>query len=79
MRHVTFLHGEPFVKFTEAEVERMNIIEGLQYAVVCKFSYGCPDLQEIQRIHPFQCRIKGECDIVFLRDRHVLIRQTLWC
>lgn len=38
--------------FTEAEVERMNMIEGLQYAVVGKFSFGWPDLNELRRIIP---------------------------
>lgn len=66
------------MKFTEAEVDRMNVIEGLQYAVVCKFSYGWPELQELRRIIPAQCGIKGECNIGLLRDRHILIRRTLW-
>lgn len=35
---------EPAVKFTEEEVERMNVIEGLQYAIIEKLSYGWPDL-----------------------------------
>lgn len=73
----TFLHGQPFVKFTESEVDRMNIIEGLQYAVLGKFSYGWPDLQELRRLIPVQCGIKGDCNIGLLRDKHVLIRLTL--
>lgn len=44
IRRATVLHGQPLVKFTEAEVDRMNMIGGLQYAVVGKFSYGWPDL-----------------------------------
>lgn len=55
----------------------MNIIEVLQYAVIGKFSYGCPELQELRSLIPTQCGIKGECNIGFLRDRHVLIRLTL--
>lgn len=30
----SFLHGQPFVKFTKVDVDRMNIIESLQYTVV---------------------------------------------
>lgn len=78
MRRVTFLNGQPIVKFTEAEVQRMNVIEGLQYAVVEKLYYGSPEIHELRRIIPIQCGIKGECNIGFLRDRHVLIRLTLW-
>lgn len=36
------------------------------------------ELNEIRRIVPIQCGIKGECTIGYLRDRHVLIRFTLW-
>ncbi|XP_075087644.1 uncharacterized protein LOC142169650 [Nicotiana tabacum] len=50
LRRITFLHGKLMVKFTKSEVERMNVIEGLQYAVVGKLSYGWPDLQELRRI-----------------------------
>lgn len=78
IKRVTFLHGEPFVKFTEAEVERMNVIEGLQYVVVGKFSYGWSDLQELRRIIPVQCENKGDCNAGFLRDMHMLNRLTLW-
>lgn len=66
------------MKFTETEVDRMSAIEGLQYAVVCKFLYGWPDLQELRRIIPAQCGIKEKCNIGLLRDRHILIRMTLW-
>lgn len=55
----------------------MNVIEGLQYAVVGKFAYGWPELSEIRRIVPAQCGIKGECNIGYLRGKHVLIRLTL--
>lgn len=55
----------------------MNIIEGFQYDVVGKFSYGWPELQELHRIIPPQCGVKGECNVGFFRDMHVLIRLTL--
>lgn len=78
IRRLLFLNGQPLVNFTEAEVDRMNIIEGLQYVVVGKFSYGWPDLQEIRRIFPAQCGIKRKCTIEVIRDRYILIRLTLW-
>lgn len=77
LRRATVVNGQPLVKFSEAEVERMNVIEGLQYVVVCKFSYGWPELQELRQIIPAQCRIKGKCNVGFLRDMHVLVRLTL--
>ncbi|KAK4729999.1 hypothetical protein R3W88_022987 [Solanum pinnatisectum] len=52
----------------------MNILEDLQYAVVGKFSYGWPELEELRTCMPQQCTIKGECRIGLLRNRHVLIR-----
>lgn len=55
---VTFLHGQPFIKWTEAEVSRINVIEGIQYAIVWKFSYGWIELQEIRKILPAQCGVK---------------------
>lgn len=75
---VVILQGQPMVSFTEAEVDRINMIEGLQHAVVCKFSYGWPEIAELRRIVPQQCGIKGDCKIGYLCDRHVLIRLSLW-
>lgn len=54
----------------------MIIQENLQYAVVGKFFYGWPDLEEIRKTVPIQCEIKGDCKIGFLSDRHILIRLT---
>lgn len=39
------MDGTPRVRWTKEEVDRMNIIEDLTYAVVGKFSYGLPDLR----------------------------------
>lgn len=78
IKPVTFLHGQPLVKFTEEEVHCMNIFEGLQYPVVGKFLYGWPELQELRIIIPLQCGVKGECNVGFLKDMHVLIRLTLF-
>lgn len=52
----------------------MNVIENLQYAVIGKFSYGWPKLEELRKIIPAQRGVKGECKVGFFRNRHVLIR-----
>ncbi|KAG5602026.1 hypothetical protein H5410_033396 [Solanum commersonii] len=67
---------EPRIVWTEKEVDRMNIIENLQYAVVGKFSYGWPDLDELRIQISKQCNVKGDCKIELLRKRHILIRFT---
>lgn len=77
-KRASFLHWQPIFKFTEAEVDRMNVIEGLHYAVLGKLSYGWPELQELRRIVPVQYGIKGECNIGFFRDGLVLICLSLW-
>ncbi|KAH0639783.1 hypothetical protein KY285_036369 [Solanum tuberosum] len=41
-----------------------------------KFSYGWPDIQELRRIIPKQCELKGECNNGLLSARHVLIRAS---
>lgn len=60
IKPVTILHGQPLFEFIEAEVYQMNMIEGLQYAVVGKFSYGWPELPELRRIIPLQSGVKGD-------------------
>lgn len=40
VKPVTLLHGEPYIRWTESEVKKMDIMENLQYAIVGKFSYG---------------------------------------
>lgn len=77
MKLITFIHGESRLTWTEEEVERMNIMENLQYDVVGKFSYGWPEVDELRKAIPAQCGIKGECQIGFFRNRHVLIQLTL--
>lgn len=56
----------------------MNISQNLQYAVVGKFSYGWPDLDELKRTLPEQCNIKSECQIGLLTYRHILIKFNLF-
>ncbi|WMV28843.1 hypothetical protein MTR67_022228 [Solanum verrucosum] len=52
----------------------MNVTENLQFAVIGKFSYGWPELDDLRVQIPKQLHIKGECTIGFLRNRHILIR-----
>ncbi|PHU19617.1 hypothetical protein BC332_10768 [Capsicum chinense] len=71
---VNFVNGIPRVKWTEEEVDRMNVIEGLQFAVVGKFSYGWPDFDNLRIQLPKQLNIKGDCKIGLLRNRLILMR-----
>ncbi|WMV08623.1 hypothetical protein MTR67_002008 [Solanum verrucosum] len=74
IKPVSFVNGIPRVTWTEEEVEKMNIMENLQLAIVGKFSYGWPELEELRIQIPKQCGIKGDCRIGLLRNRHILIR-----
>ncbi|KAF3685426.1 hypothetical protein FXO37_00637 [Capsicum annuum] len=74
MKQLTYNDGIPRVTWTEEEVFNMNILEELQYAIVGKFSYGWPELDELRTQIPKQCHIKGECKIGLLWNRHILIR-----
>ncbi|KAG5600400.1 hypothetical protein H5410_031770 [Solanum commersonii] len=66
--------GLPTIHWTAKEIQRMNIIENLQYAVVGKFSYGAPEINEIRKLIPKQCGIIRGCQIGYLRNRHILMR-----
>ncbi|KAK4710167.1 hypothetical protein R3W88_004680 [Solanum pinnatisectum] len=55
----------------------MIVNKNLQYAIVGKSSHGWPDIQELCRLIPKQCELKGECNIGLLTNRNVLIRVTL--
>lgn len=44
-------------------MEQMIVNENLQYVVIGKFSYGWRDIQELRRIIPKQCEMKGESNI----------------
>ncbi|KAF3670134.1 Photosystem II CP43 reaction center protein [Capsicum annuum] len=64
------------VQWSLDEVQRMIIHENLQYAIVGKFSYSWPEIHDLWKLIPSQCEIKGDCNIGFLCNRHVLIRCT---
>lgn len=55
-------------------MQRMNTIENLQFAVIGKFSYGWPKLEELRTIIPRQCNIRGDCKIGLLGNLYVLVR-----
>ncbi|KAH0746831.1 hypothetical protein KY285_008488 [Solanum tuberosum] len=71
IKKIYYNNGIPRVTWTEEEVDRMNTIENLQYAVIGKFSYGWPDLEELRIQIPKQCNVKGDCKIGLLRNRAV--------
>ncbi|KAH0729949.1 hypothetical protein KY289_001137 [Solanum tuberosum] len=68
----TFNNGIPLVTWMEEEVTCMNIMENLQYVVIGKFSYECLELDELRRIIPKQCNIKGACQIELVMKHHRL-------
>lgn len=61
----------------QSEIEQMIINENFQYAVIGKFSYGLPEIQDLSKLLPKQCELKGDCKIGLLSSRHVVIRATL--
>lgn len=75
MKPMSFLHREPLVIWEEEEMNQMIVNEKLQYAVG-KFSYGWYNFQDLKRIIPKQCELKGECNIGLLNSRHTLIRAS---
>uniref|UniRef100_M1DHN1 DUF4283 domain-containing protein n=1 Tax=Solanum tuberosum TaxID=4113 RepID=M1DHN1_SOLTU len=77
MKQVAYLHGEPKIVWEEEEVEHMIINEDLQLAVIGKFSYGWLEIQELRRLIPKQCELKGDVNNGLLSNRYVLIRTTL--
>ncbi|KAH0706438.1 hypothetical protein KY285_010946 [Solanum tuberosum] len=59
LKEVLYVEGVPCIQWTEAELDNMNKIENLQYAIVGKFTYDVADLEELRLIIPKQCNIKG--------------------
>lgn len=74
IKQPTFINGIPRVTWTKEEVTKMNVMENLQYAIIGKFSYRWPDLDDLGIQIPKKCNIKGECKIGLLRNRHMLLR-----
>ncbi|KAH0653161.1 hypothetical protein KY290_031448 [Solanum tuberosum] len=67
---------EPQVIWEQEEVNQI-INENLEYAVIGKFSYGWPDIQDLCKLIPKQCELKGDYNNDILSNRHILIRTTL--
>lgn len=77
MKPVSYLHGEPIVQWEQSKVDHIVINENLQFAVIGKLSYRLPKLTDLRRLIPKYCELKGECNIGFLSNRHILIRALL--
>lgn len=77
MKQITHLHGEPRIVWEEEEVTQMIINEDLQFAIIGKFSYGWPEIQDLRRLISKQCELKGDVNIGLLSNRYILIRFTL--
>ncbi|KAK4378142.1 hypothetical protein RND71_000004 [Anisodus tanguticus] len=75
---ITYLHGEPTIRFNKEEIELMINQQDLRFAVVGKFSYGWPEISSLRTSIPKQCELKGEVRIGLLCNRHVLIRCSLF-
>ncbi|KAH0707208.1 hypothetical protein KY285_011769 [Solanum tuberosum] len=73
---LTMVHGEPNITWKSSKVKSLIIQENLQYAIIGKFSYGKPDVQELRKTITGQCGIKSDCMIGVLDTRHVLIKLT---
>ncbi|KAF3622347.1 hypothetical protein FXO38_31333 [Capsicum annuum] len=71
---MVMMHGEPRITWKVSEVQSMVIQENLQYAIVGKFSYGKPVVNELRKMIPNQCGIKGDCMIGVLDERNILIK-----
>lgn len=76
LKPIVHLHGEPRIVWDEEEVEHMIVKENLEYAVIGKFSYGWPEIQDMRKLIPKQCELKGECNIALLSNRYILIRAS---
>ncbi|WMV30610.1 hypothetical protein MTR67_023995 [Solanum verrucosum] len=76
MKEITYVEGIPQVEWTEQEVIKITHIEKLQFAVIGTLSYEWTDLEELRRIIPQQCDLKGDCQIGLLGSKHILIRLT---
>ncbi|OIT08019.1 hypothetical protein A4A49_62846, partial [Nicotiana attenuata] len=74
LKPVELLHGEPMVRWKKSEVKKSIIQQGFHLAVLGKFSYGKPVIQELRKAIPIQCELKGSCLVGLIEDSHVLIK-----
>lgn len=75
---ISFDQDLPTVEFTVDDINSFTKEEGLHQAVIIKFSYGKPNLQELRQILPNQFGVKGGCNIRQLEYRHILVRFDLF-
>ncbi|KAF3639083.1 hypothetical protein FXO37_24110 [Capsicum annuum] len=73
---LTYFHREPPVIWEEDKVSQMIVNEDLEFTVVGKFSYGWPDIQELRKLIPKQCELKGDVNIGLLCSSYVLLRAS---
>ncbi|WMV33541.1 hypothetical protein MTR67_026926 [Solanum verrucosum] len=73
LKSIKYVHEEPTLQFTFKELDEFAIEQGLHQAIVMKFSYGAPEIQELRSILPKQFAIKGQCLTGLLATRHILI------
>ncbi|KAG5610931.1 hypothetical protein H5410_022212 [Solanum commersonii] len=73
MKQIQYVERVPRIIWKGEEVNRMNVLENLQFAVIGKFSCGWPELDDLKVQIPKQLHIKGDCTIDLLSNRHLLI------
>ncbi|XP_070005229.1 uncharacterized protein [Nicotiana sylvestris] len=78
LKPVNMVHGEPTIEFLTEDVNAFTIEEGLHQAVILKFSYGKPDIQELRQLIPKQFDVKGYCNVRQLEYRHIFVRFDLF-
>ncbi|WMV38471.1 hypothetical protein MTR67_031856 [Solanum verrucosum] len=76
LKRISFLHGKPQVIWEQEKVNQI-INKNLKYAVIGKFSYGWLDIQDLCKLIPKQCELKGDYNNDILSNRHILIRMPL--
>ncbi|KAH0698547.1 hypothetical protein KY284_012762 [Solanum tuberosum] len=58
IKQPSYINGIPRITWTEDEVRQMNTVENLHYAVIGKFSYGWPEMDDLRIQIPKQCNVK---------------------
>lgn len=52
LKPIAYPHGEPMVIWDQSKVDQMIINESLQYAVIDKFSYRWPEIENLKKVIP---------------------------
>lgn len=71
---INYINKVPHVRWIEEQVDRINVTEGFQYAVIGRFSSEQLDLDDLRLQRPKQFTMKGGYNISLLRNHHILIR-----